>query len=80
MNDTMKNELHELLQHFNELGESIRNDFQTLDCKSASTISNDLLPSLTFKVKKLQEIVVSIHKICKSVKKEDLKCLPCYKA
>ena len=58
MNDTMKNELHELLLHFNELGESIRNDFQTLDCKSASTISNDLLPSLTFKVKKLQEIVV----------------------
>ena len=56
MNDTMKNELHELLQHFNELGESIRNDFQTLDCKSANTISNDLLPSLTFKEKNYKKL------------------------
>ena len=80
MNEALLNEFKSLLKIFTECGASISDDMKTLDCTSPKTVSDTLLPSLAFKVKKLQECVATIHKICKSLKKEDLKCLPCCKS
>ena len=73
MNDTAMTELKEL---FNILGAcltSFRADFNTLDCKSSQAV----MASIVFKLEKMAECAKSIKKICKSVKKENIPCLPC---
>ena len=73
-------EINSLLRIFAECGNSVCKDIKNLDCTSPQKVSSHLLPSLLFKIKKLKECFVVIHKICKSVKKEDIKCLPCCKS
>ena len=77
MNDQVLKEMKYLLHLFGECGKSVCDDVRNIDCTSPANVSNKLLPSLLFKVKKLKECLVSIHKICKAVRKEDMKCLPC---
>ena len=80
MNDFALKEIKALFGIFSECGKSICNDIKTLDCTSPKQISTHLIPSLGFKIKKLQECVVALHKLCKSLRKEDIKCLPCCKS
>ena len=79
MNERLLTEIKSLLRIFGECGQSICDDIKSVDCKSPKNVPTQLLPSILFKIKKLQECLVAIGKICKALKKEDVKCLPCYK-
>ena len=73
MNDAALTELKEL---FNILGTrltSFHADFNTLDCKSSQAV----MASIIFKLEKMAECAKSIKKLCKSLKKENIPCLPC---
>ena len=53
--------------------------FQT-DCSEAQPSQNlteKIIASIIFKIQKLAECARAIQKICKSLKKENLACLPC---
>ena len=77
--DVLNTELKKILKVFGECSASVCNDIKNLDCTSPQKVSTHLLPSLLFKLKKLQECVIALHKICKSLRKESIKCLPCCK-
>ena len=76
MSDVSK-EIQSLLRIFGECGKSVCDDIKNFDCTSPTQVSTHLLPSLIFKIKKLQECMIALNKICKYLKKKDVKCLPC---
>ena len=73
MNDVLLNELRRLLAILGECLISFRNDFNNLDCNS----SQNVIASIVFKLEKAAECAKSILKICKSLKKESIPCIPC---
>ena len=73
MNDALMNELRTLLSVLGECVSSFRNDCSTLDCNS----SHAIIVAVVFKLEKAVECAKSILKICKSLKKESIPCLPC---
>ena len=73
MNDTVLTELKELLIILGKCLTSFHNDFNTLDCNS----SHAVMTSIVFKLEKMVECAKSIKRICKSLKKENIPCLPC---
>ena len=73
MNDAVLTELKELLTVLGQCLVSFRTDFSTLDCNSSQAI----MTSIVFKLEKMAECAKSIKKICKSLKKENIPCLPC---
>ena len=73
MNDALLNELRTLLNVLGECLTSFRKDFNSLDCNSSQSV----IASIVFKLEKAAECANSILKICKSLKKESIPCLPC---
>ena len=73
MNEAILTELKNLLTILSQCLTSFRADFNTLDCNSSQTV----MTSLIFKLEKLSECAKTIQKICKSLKKETIPCLPC---
>ena len=57
---------------------SLHSDFMKFDCKS--DIAKQLFSIIIEKLHKLVEIAASVKKLCSTVKKEDLNCLPCFGA
>ena len=73
MNDEVLTQLKELLTILSQCMMSFRADCNTLDCNSSQAV----MASLVFKLEKMTECAKSIKKICKSLKKENIPCLPC---
>ena len=73
MNDIVLTQLRELLTVLSQCLASFHADFNNLDCKSLQAI----MTSIVFKLEKMAEYAESIRKICKSLKKENIPCLPC---
>ena len=79
MNQTILIEIKALMSILGECLASFRSDFSNIDCKSSNALASKLIPSLIFKLEKIVECAKSINKICKSLKKDDIPCLPCLK-
>ena len=73
MNEAVLTELKTLLAILSQCLTSFRADFNTLDCNSSQAV----MSSLIFKLEKMSECAKSIQKVCKSLKKESIPCLPC---
>ena len=73
MNDIVLAQLRELLAILSQCLASFRANFNNLDCNSSQAV----MTSIVFKLEKMTECAESIRKICKSLKKENIPCLPC---
>ena len=73
MNDTVLNQLRELMTILGQYLANFRTDFSTLDCNSSQAIMTSIITQL----EKMSECAKSIKKICKSLKKESIPCLTC---
>ena len=76
MNPEILNEVKVLLTILGQCVSSFQADFANLDCKSPSATTL-LLSSVIFKLQKIVECAKSIQRICKSLNRDDVKCLPC---
>ena len=55
---------------------AIHADFKNIDCKG--DLIKQVIPIIVDKIHKLVEIARSVKKLCTTVKKEDINCLPCF--
>ena len=79
MNEAIVTELRFLLSVLGQCLASFKEDFKKIDCSKPQTLSNELIPSLVFKLEKITQCATSVQKIIQSMKKNNYQCLPCLK-
>ena len=57
---------------------SIHGDLKNIDCKG--DLLKQVIPIIIDKLHKLVEVAGSVKKLCTTVKREDISCLPCSKS
>ena len=75
MREATLNQLKILVTILGQCLISLHSDFKNIDC--ASDLAKQVIPIIIDKLKRLVEIAGYVKRLCTSVKREEVSCLPC---